>query len=306
MTQSISGPLPGNPKNPGRRATFGKLSKVRERVRHFPGKFVAIVVVLFVLVAVFGPLFLTYNPVDTAISQRLLPPGSILSNGQTEWMGTDQLGRSIFAQTVRGARVSLVVGVGAVLIASVIGLTLGLISGYWGGGFDSFIMRVADIQMAFPGILLAIMIAAVLGPSIPNVIITLAITRWVVFARVVRGKVLEIKQAEFVDASKVVGASSARIMIQDLLPSALPSLMVIATVELGYVIIAEASLSFLGLGTPAADTSWGYIIANGRDYLGSAWWIAIMPGLVLGVVMVSVGRFGDAVRDYLDPTLRTM
>lgn len=306
MTQSISSPPSGDPKNLGNRATLGRLGRVRDRIRHFPGKFVAVVVVLFVLVAVFGPLFLTYNPVDTAISQRLLPPGSILSNGQTEWMGTDQLGRSILAQTIRGARVSLVVGVGAVLIASVIGLTLGMISGYWGGGFDSFIMRVADIQMAFPGILLAIMIAAVLGPSIPNVIITLAITRWVVFARVVRGKVLEIKQAEFVDASKVVGASSARIMIQDLLPSALPSLMVIATVELGYVIIAEASLSFLGLGTPAADTSWGYIIANGRDYLGSAWWIAVMPGLVLGVVMVSVGRLGDAVRDYLDPTLKTM
>jgi peptide/nickel transport system permease protein len=179
-----------------------------------------------------------------------------------------------------------------------------VIAGYRGGFFDSLLMRLADIQLAFPSIIFAIMIAAVIGPSVINVIITLALTRWVVFARISRAAVLSTKEQEFVTAARAIGATAPRQLTRHIIPSIVAPLIVIATVEVGLVIIAEASLSFLGLGTPPSQPSWGQTIAQGRDYLNNAWWISTIPGIALCLVVISVGVFGDRLRDYLDPRMQ--
>jgi peptide/nickel transport system permease protein len=259
--------------------------------------------VLYLLIALIGPAVIAYDPVSVQIGQRLKPPGTVLENGSRAWLGTDQVGRDMLAQIVRGARVSLLIGLATVVVAGIAGSLLGLVAGYFGKGLDNVIMRLADIQLAFPSILLAILIASVLGPSIANVIITLAFTRWVVFARIARATTLVTKEREFVTATRASGAGTARIVLRHLAPALVAPFLVIATVEMGLVIIAEASLSFLGLGTNPSQPSWGLVIANGRDYLNTAWWIATLPGVALCLVVLGVGIFGDRLRDALDPRL---
>jgi peptide/nickel transport system permease protein len=261
-------------------------------------------VIFFIAAAIFGPILVPYDAVTVRTGDRLEPPGAMLSDGSRAWLGTDQVGRDMLAQVLQGARISLLVGAATVLIAGIIGMVAGTVAGFHGGFLDSFLMRLADIQLAFPSILLAIMIAAVLGPSVANVIITLSLTRWVTFGRVARAATLATKEREFVTAAQAVGATSTRQLIRHVAPSTIAPLIVIATVEVGLVIIAEASLSFLGLGTPPRQPSWGQTVANGRDYLNNAWWISTMPGLALSFVVLSVGVFGDRLRDYLDPRIR--
>lgn len=264
----------------------------------------AAVVAAYVAAAVLGPPLMNYDAVQTSSRDRLLPPGSVLSDGQRAWLGTDQVGRDILAQLFEGARISMMVGVLTLVFAGSIGIVLGITSGYFGGKIDAVIMRLADIQLSFPSILLAIFIAAILGPSVVNVIITLAVTKWVVFARVARGQTLTVKKRDFVDAARVMGGSTWFIVKRCIVPSTMAPIMVVATVELGLVIIAEASLSFLGLGTPQSSPSWGLTIAQGRDYLGDAWWISTMPGIALAILVISVGSLGDELRDRFDPNLR--
>jgi peptide/nickel transport system permease protein len=256
---------------------------------------------VFAAVAVAGPVVVPYDPVTVRLADRLAPPGALLSDGLRAWLGTDQVGKDLTAQILQGARISLVVGLTTVLAAGAFGLTAGVAAGYRGGPFDAVLMRLADLQLAFPSILLAILIAAVLGRSVANVIITLSVTRWVTFARIARAQSLVVKEREFVAAARAIGADASRIVRRHIAPFAIPPLVVVATVELGLVILAEASLSFLGLGTTPAHPSWGLIIANGRDYLTTGWWISTIPGLVLSLVVVTVGQFGDALRDCLDP-----
>jgi peptide/nickel transport system permease protein len=193
------------------------------------------------------------------------------------------------------------VGIAVVVAGGVIGLVLGLIAGYYGGWLDTIISRVGDMQLAFPSILLAILLAGALGPSLTNVIIALAVTRWVVFARVVRASALTTRNREFVESAKVMGASDFRILAHYILPSCLQPLLVAATVQVGLTMVAEAALSFLGLGVPVDQASWGSTIANGRDYLATAWWIAAVPGIALTLVVICVGVLGDATRDESDP-----
>lgn len=257
---------------------------------------------IFVLAAIVGPIVVPYDSVVTRIPDRLKPPGSVLSDGTRAIFGTDQVGRDLLAQVISGARVSMLVGAITVVAAGIIGSALGLIAGYVGGWVDSVIMRLADIQLAFPSILLAILIAAVLGPSIANVIITLAVTRWVMFARVARASALSLRERDYVDAARVLGASRWQILLRDILPGALGPLLVLATVQFGLVIVAEASLSFLGLGTPESMPSWGLTIADGRDYLDTAWWISTIPGIALALLVLCVAILGDRVRDNLDRT----
>lgn len=259
-------------------------------------------VVFFVLIAIFGPMLIEYNPVNTDTANRLLPPGSQIGD-QTAWLGTDQIGQDILAQIIHGARISLSVAAATVLIGGGIGVILGLLAGYFGGWVDTVIMRLADIQLSFPTILLAILIAGVLGPSVTNVIITLSITRWVTFARVVRGAALSAKNKDFVDSARVIGASHFRILTKYILPVCLSPLLVVVTVQIGLVIISEASLSFLGLGTPPDNASWGLLISLGRDYISTAWWISVMPGIALAILVVCVGFLGDTLRDESDPYL---
>lgn len=260
----------------------------------------AAVVGAFVLAAALGPLLVPYHPNHTDLMNRLLPPGATTSTGHTAWLGTDQVGHSMLAELLAGARVSLVVATATIVIGGALGLLLGLLSGYFGGWVDTVVMRIGDIQLAFPSILLAILIAGVLGPSILNVILTLAITRWVVFARVVRASALVAARRDSVDGARVLGVPAWRILLRYILPEVMGPLLVVVTVQVGLMIIAEASLSFLGLGVPVTQASWGSTIANGRDYLDSAWWIATLPGLAMVLVVISVGLLGDALHHKTD------
>lgn len=261
----------------------------------------ALPLLFFVLAALVGPMVVTYDPVMTRTGDRLEPPGAVLSDGTVAILGTDQVGRDLLAQVLEGGRISLLVAAGTVLVAGAIGLTIGVLAGYYGGLLDTVAMRVADIQLGFPAILLAILIAAVLGPSVTNVIITLSLARWVTYGRVVRASTLTTKDLEYVEAARAIGASDARLLLRHIMPATITPLIVIATVEVGLVIISEASLSFLGLGTPPDQPSWGSIVANGRGYLNTAWWISTMPGLALSLVVLAVGTLGDQLRDHLDP-----
>jgi peptide/nickel transport system permease protein len=254
----------------------------------------AVMVAVFVLAGVFGPLVSPYRPSEASVSDRLLPPGSTMASGATAWLGTDQVGEPLLSQLLAGARVSLIVAGATVLIGGVVGLVLGLLAGYLGRWLDSIIMRLGDIQLAFPSILLAILIAGVLGPSVLNVIVTLSVTRWVIFARVVRASALVAARRESVDGAKVVGVPPPRIMWKYVLPETVGPLLVAATVQVGQMVIAEASLSYLGLGVPVSQASWGSTIAHGRDYLDSAWWISTFPGLAMVLLVISVGALGDA------------
>ncbi len=258
-------------------------------------------IILFIAAAIFGPMIFPYDSIAVRTGDRLKGPGAILKDGSRAWLGTDQVGRDVLAQVLEGARISLMVGGATILLAGSIGLILGVIAGFRGGFIDNLLMRLADIQLAFPSILLAIMIAAVLGPSVANVILTLSLTRWVIFGRVARAATLAVKEREYVLAARATGAPSLRLLFKHIVPATIPPLLVVATVEVGLVIIAEASLSFLGLGTPPSQPSWGQMVANGRAQLNTAWWIATMPGAALSLLVLAIGLFGDQVRDELDP-----
>lgn len=261
---------------------------------------------VFALVAILGPVVIPYDPLDFATEDRLLPPMSELSNGSIAVFGTDQLGRDLLTLILVGARVSLLVGLATVVPALLIGAVLGLLAGFRGGWLDTLIMRLADIQLALPSFLLAVLIAASLGPSLVNVIVTLALTRWVVFARVVRSVTLSVREREYIDAARLLGFGRLRIVITQILPMTISPLLVVATVQFGLVILAESSLSFLGLGTPDSYPSWGLVIAKGRDHLANAWWISTIPGIFLALTVVCVGILGDRLRDVLDPHTSSM
>jgi peptide/nickel transport system permease protein len=279
-------------------------SKASPRARRVMRRVVigALPLVIFVLIALLGPLVIPYDPVTVRTGDRLMPPGAtVVSTGAVAILGTDQVGRDMLAQVLQGARISLLIGLTTVVAAGLVGLIVGILAGYYGGIVDSVSMRLADIQLAFPSILLAILIAALLGPSVVNVIMTLALTRWVTFARVTRAATLVGRERDFVLAARALGAGDVRLLRHHIIPQTIGPLVVICTVEVGLVILAEASLSFLGLGTPPDQPSWGLIVANGRAYLNTAWWISTMPGLALSLVVLAVGQFGDRVRDALDP-----
>ncbi|OLF14139.1 peptide ABC transporter permease [Actinophytocola xinjiangensis] len=271
-------------------------SAVRRRLGVGPAV-AATVLGLFVLIAVLGPLLLPYDSVATRVGDRLLPPFSTASDGSFALFGTDQNGRDVLRQVIAGSRVSLLVGITVVVVGGLVGLVLGLVAGYYGGWLDAVISRIGDMQLAFPSILLAILLAGALGPSLTNVIVALAVTRWVIFARVVRGSALTTRGREFVESAKVMGASDLRILVHYILPSCVQPLMVASTVQVGLTMVAEAALSFLGLGVPLDQASWGSTIANGRDYLASAWWIAAVPGIALTLVVICIGLLGDRAGD---------
>jgi len=264
------------------------------------------IVAVYALAAIVGPMIVEFDPVRTFTQDRLLPPGSEVSTGGVAVFGTDQVGQDILGQMLMGARISMLVGISTLLLAGLIGVTLGLLAGYFGGWLDSVLMRLADIQLSFPSILLAIFIAAVVGPSVTNVIVVLAISNWVTFARVTRSQVLALKNREYVDAARTLGAGTWHLIVKTILPGCIAPVLVVATVELGHVILAEASLSFLGLGVPASVPSWGVTISNGRTYLGDAWWISTFPGIALALLILTSGILGDALRDRYDPKLRNI
>jgi peptide/nickel transport system permease protein len=281
------------------------MQKARPRGRRMPWlmRLGLGVVALLAVLAVVAP-WVVQDPERQSLRVRLKPPTLEGAVGRPHLLGTDHLGRDVLARVVFGSRVSLVVGFSAVLVGGLLGSTMGLIAGYRGGRVDAIIMTVADAQLAFPFILLAIGIIAVLGPSFPTLVIVIGLSGWVSYARILRAQVLVLRGREFVEAIRGLGGSMMRVVLRHILPNVLASLVVVATLELARSIVLEATLSFLGLGIQPPTPSWGGMIQEGRDYLDSAWWISTCPGVVLMITSIVISRTGDWLRDVLDPTLR--
>ena len=260
--------------------------------------------VLVVLMAAAAPWLAPQDPERQSLRARLVAPTWEAPDGRAHLLGTDHLGRDVLSRLIYGSRVSLAVGIAAVLVGSVLGAALGLWAGFRGGWVDSVIMTLADAQLAFPFVLLAIGIIAVLGPSFPTLIVVVGLSGWVAYARILRSQTLVLRSREFVEAVHGLGGATGRILVRHILPNVLSSVVVIATLELGRAIVLEATLSFLGLGIQPPTPSWGGMVQEGREYLDSAWWISTFPGIVLMVTSIVVSRTGDWLRDILDPTLR--
>ena len=255
------------------------------------------------LAAILAPLLSPTDPINNRLFDRLTPPMWV-SGGTTAYpLGTDTLGRDVLSRLLYGARISLIVGLSAVCISGVLGVSLGLLAGYYGGRLDDVLMRLGDIQLAFPILVLAIAVLAVLGASLGNVILVLGISGWVTYARIVRGETLSLKQREFVEAARAIGSPDGSIIWYHILPNILPPVTVVATFSVARVIIAEASLSFLGLGIPPPTPSWGAMLDEGRNYITTAWWLALFPGLAILFLVLGINLVGDWVRDVLDPRM---
>ena len=262
-------------------------------------------VLLLALVAAAAPWLAPHDPVRQSLRARLAAPTLEGADGRAHPLGTDHLGRDVLARMLYGARVSLLVGFAAVVVGSLVGAALGILAGYRGGWTDTVVMTVADAQLAFPFVLLAIGIIGVLGPSFPTLVVVIGLSGWVDYARVLRSQVLVLRSREFVDAILALGGAVPRIVARHILPNVLSTLVVIATLQLARAIVLEATLSFLGLGIQPPTPSWGGMIQEGREYLDSAWWISIFPGCLLLLTSLVVSRSGDWLRDLLDPTLRS-
>ena len=254
--------------------------------------------------AILAPAVAPYDPIVQEIALRLKPPGWTVPGGRTYLLGADHLGRDILSRLIFGARISLIIGFSAVALAGTLGTLIGLVAGYRGGRVDDFCMRLTDTMLAMPFILLALAVIAVLGPSLRNIIFVLGITSWVSYARIVRGEVLTLRTREFVSAARALGSSGGRIVFRHLLPNVLTPVIVIATLEVARMIILESALSFLGLGVQPATPTWGGMLADGRAYLSTSWWLATFPGLSIMLTVLGINLLGDWLRDVLDPRLQ--
>ena len=261
-------------------------------------------IALLGVVAAAAPWLAPQDPIRQSLRGRLSPPTLEGTDGRSHLFGTDHLGRDVLSRVIYGSRVSLVIGFSAVVIGGLLGSVLGTLAGFAGSRVDAVIMTVADAQLAFPFILLAIGIIAVLGPSFPTLIVVIGLSGWVSYARILRSQVLVLRSREFVEAIHALGGSVWRVVLRHVLPNVMSSIVVVATLELARSIVLEATLSFLGLGIQPPTPSWGGMIQEGRDYLDSAWWISTFPGIVLMLTSIVVSRTGDGLRDLLDPTLR--
>jgi peptide/nickel transport system permease protein len=277
---------------------------LRRLVRRRTALFGAAVVVAVMLAAALAPLVSPFDPLEQDIGQRLKEPGWQDAQGRVHALGTDHLGRDILSRIVFGSRIALVVGLAAVVISGVLGMVIGLVAGYFGGRVDDILMRLADIQLAFPFILLAIAVIGVLGPSLRNIIIVIGVSSWVVYARVVRGEVLSIREREYVQAAIALGSQHGRVLGQHVLPNTFTPWLVVATLDMARVIVIESALSFLGLGVQPPTPTWGGMLADGRVYLSTAWWLATFPGLAILITVLGINLFGDGLRDTLDPRLK--
>ena len=260
---------------------------------------------LLIVAAIFAPWLARHDPTVQNLSMASLPPFWLHGAQAGYPLGTDELGRDILSRIIFGARLSAFVGFSVVIIGSIIGVTLGLVAGYVGGIVDDVIMRIADVQLAFPYVLLAIAVIGVVGANLYTIIAVIGVTSWVQYVRIVRAEVISLREREFVQAAKAVGCGPLRIIFQHVLPNVTSSVMVIATFEFARAIIFEAALSFLGLGMPPQVPSWGNMLAEGRQYLDTAWWMGTFPGLAIMITVMGVNVLGDGLRDAFDPQLRT-
>jgi peptide/nickel transport system permease protein len=254
--------------------------------------------------AVFAPQLAPWDPAKQMLLKRLRPP-MWQERGLSEHpLGTDHLGRDILSRILHGGRISLGVGLIAVTLAALIGVSFGLIAGFFGGRIDALIMRIVDVFLAIPYILLAMGVVFALGPSLLNVILVMGATRWVQFARIVRADVLSLREREFVAGARARGNRSLRLLLRHVLPNALTPIIVVATLELAFMIIYESALSFLGLGVQPPTPTWGWMLADGRNYVATAWWLSTFPGLAIMLTVLAVNLLGDWLRDTLDPRLK--
>ena len=263
----------------------------------------SVVVALVVVAAVVSPLLAPFNPTFQDLAARLSPPLQS-SRAGFHLLGTDALGRDILSRLIFGSRISLVIGLASVVVAGALGVALGLIAGYARGGWDHLIMRLADIQLAIPFLVLALATVAVVGPSLVNLIVALGVTGWVQYARIVRAETLSVTGREYVEAARLLGGSPTRIVVRHVLPNVLASVIVVGTLQVSRMILFEASLSFLGLGVPPPTPTWGGMVADGRSYVDRAWWVSTLPGLAIFVLVLAVAVLGDRLRDVLDPRLQ--
>ena len=254
--------------------------------------------------AAFAPQIAPWDPGKQMLLKRLRPPAWQQRGLREHPLGTDHLGRDILSRVLYGGRISLGVGLSAVTLSALIGVTLGLVAGFFGGRADAFIMRIVDVFLAIPYILLAMGVVFALGPSLLNVIVVMGATRWVQFARIVRADVLSIREREFVTGARARGNRALRLLVRHVLPNALTPIIVVATLELAFMIIYESALSFLGLGVQPPTPTWGWMLADGRNYVATAWWLATFPGLVIMLTVLAVNLLGDWLRDTLDPRLK--
>lgn len=260
--------------------------------------------VLLVLAAVFAPWVAPHDPAAQSLSDRLAPPGWAPDGTWDHPLGTDNLGRDVLSRLIFGARVSLTVGVVVVVVAGAFGTLLGLVAGYAGGRTNSVIMRVVDTQLAFPGLLLALIILATVGPSMTTVIIVLALNNWMIYARVTQGIVLSVKETPYVEAAEIVGCRSRRVIGRHILPNLAAPLSTLATLEFAAMVLSEAALSFLGVGIQPPQTSWGLDVAIGKDYMFTGWWLVTFPGLAIALTVLSVNLVASWLRVTADPTER--
>jgi peptide/nickel transport system permease protein len=284
-------------------AAPGRLQRLAQGLRRAP-IIPLVIIVAFVSTAVLADVLTSHSPVKVSLPKRLRPPAWVDGGSWTHPFGTDTLGRDILTRLIYGARVSLLVAALTLILGGGLGVALGLLAGYHGGRLESIIMRAADITMAFPIILFAILLVSILGGGLLNVVISVAIVLWARYARVVRGEVLAIMQRDFIARARINGCSSLRIILIHLFPNVLNTLMVLLSLQVGWLIIVESSLSFLGAGVPPPTPTWGAMIADGRDYITRAWWVSLFPGVAIMLTVLAFNLFGDWLRDTLDPRQR--
>jgi peptide/nickel transport system permease protein len=283
---------PPNPRLKNAKIAYNKLKKNKSAMVG------GILILIFIIVAFVGPYFTPYMPNTQDLVNKLQPPSA------DHWFGTDHYGRDIFSRIIHGMSITLYIGFSAVAMGATIGVVLGMISGYYGGRVDTVIMRIMDVLLAFPGILLALAIVSVLGASLNNVIIAVAIFSIPVFARIVRGSTLSVRKLEYIDAMKALGASDIRILFKHILPNIASPIIVQATLSIATTVLTAAGLSFLGLGAQPPMPEWGAMLSDGRNYMYNAWHVAFFPGVMIVAVVLAFNIFGDGLRDALDPKMK--
>ena len=288
------------------RSPFRRLVKTAGEVRRYPLLPITVLLVFLVLPGIFANQTAPHPPTSGSASNRLVPPVWLEGGSWTHPLGTDKIGRDILSRIIHGARISLVVALVSITLGATVGVTLGLVAGYFGGNIDHLIMRLVDFTLSFPSILLALVLATVMRPGFSSVIIIIALVIWARYSRMVRAETLAVKELDFIARARVAGNSDLRIMFRHVFPNVVNSLIVLATLEVGQVIIFEASLSFLGVGIPPPRPAWGLMVADGRVLVITAWWVSFFPGLAILLTVLSMNLLGDWVRDKLDPKLRNV
>jgi peptide/nickel transport system permease protein len=270
-------------------------------MKKLPGLAGLVLVGIIVLVAIFANVIAPRSPTSQSLRDRMTPPLTETRSGNMAVLGTDQLGRDLLSRVIKGAQVSVTVAASAVVISGVIGTVLGLISGYYGGVFGAVLMRIIDIQLGIPIILFGIAWIAFFGPGLFSVVLVIVIWGWVKYARLVHVMVLSLKERQFVQASHALGASNRRILFRHIAPNLLGPVIVLATLQLGEAVLLESTLSFLGVGVVPPTPTWGAMVADGRSYVDTAWWIVVLPGAAIGLFVLGSNLLGEFIRDYLDP-----